>query len=212
MKENDVGVTYFAPGQAILLRELWRGRVWSARPELVVQDTPDLLALFICPGAVFKFPSTPEGGRPTPLTRANCDWQMVDSPWVGQTGCLRLTIPGNDYSVLLFRNDDGSLRGWYINFEDPLIRTARGFDYMDQVLDIIVKPDLLTWHWKDEDELEQCLALGLISPQRARAMHEEGKQVVALLQSGMSIYNGWENWKPDPAWVSPVLPDGWDKV
>jgi hypothetical protein len=24
--------------------------------------------------------------------------------------------------------------------------------------------------------------------------------------------DGWENWRPDPAWPLPVLPDGWAQI
>jgi predicted RNA-binding protein associated with RNAse of E/G family len=83
---------------------------------------------------------------------------------------------------------------------------------MDQILDIVVDADLRAWRWKDEDELQECLELGLISHERTQAMRHEGERVVAMLQSGKSIYNGWETWKPDPAWVSPLLPPDWDRV
>jgi hypothetical protein len=96
--------------------------------------------------------------------------------------------------------------------EDPLQRTARGFDYVDQILDIVVAPDLKTWRWKDEDELEEAIALGLILPERARSMRAEGENVVRMLQSGKSIFNGWENWRPDPSWPVPTLPEDWDSV
>ncbi|MDP2920648.1 MAG: hypothetical protein Q8O43_10590 [Dehalococcoidia bacterium] len=64
--------------------------------------------------------------------------------------------------------------------------------------------------WKDEDEFEEAIALGLISPAKARELRAEGERVVRLLQSGKSIFSGWENWRPDPRWQVPVLPEGWD--
>jgi len=33
-----------------------------------------------------------------------------------------------------------------------------------------------------------------------------------MLQSGKSVFNGWEKWRPDPAWTVSVLEDGWDVV
>jgi predicted RNA-binding protein associated with RNAse of E/G family len=96
--------------------------------------------------------------------------------------------------------------------EDPLHCTALGFDFLDQFLDIIVKPDLSGWHWKDEDELAEAVELGLISKERAAAMRAEGEKVALWIQSGKSPFNGWEKWRPDPAWKAPVLPEGWDKI
>lgn len=202
----------FSPGQPVLVREIWQGRVWSARPEIIVQDAAELLALYICPGTILKDPRTPDGTRPTPESRAKNQWQLVDYPWVGQIGRLRLTIPGEPYSVLIFWNDDRTQRAWYINFEDPLTRTRRGFDYMDQLLNIVLEPDPKTWYWKDEDELKEATRLGLISPDRAEAMRTEGKKVVKMLQSGESIFNDWENWRPDPSWQVSTLPEAWDIV
>ena len=44
----------FEPGQPVLVREIWHGLLWTARPEIVVQDTPGLLALYIPRGAHWK--------------------------------------------------------------------------------------------------------------------------------------------------------------
>jgi hypothetical protein len=137
----------FRPGQTIVLREIWRGRIWSARPVIVVQDTPELMAFFM--PAAFKYPTTSEGKRVKAKNRLHSDWVLSD----GQTPyySLRLTIPGAGYSVLLFWDmPDIKHHSFYINLEEPLTRTALGFDYLDQWLDVIVKPDLSAWHWKDE--------------------------------------------------------------
>ncbi len=124
-----------------------------------------------------------------------------------------MTIPGAKYSVLIFWDlPDMRQSSWYINLEDPLRHTAFGFDFLDQFLDVIVKPDLSCWRWKDGDELQEAITLGLISVERAAAMRKEGEKVVAYLQSGKSPFNGWENWRPDPSWQVPVLPVGWDKI
>jgi len=50
-------------GGAALLREVWRGKVWSAMPVTVVQDTRELVALYIAPGTIWKQPRRPDGGR-----------------------------------------------------------------------------------------------------------------------------------------------------
>jgi predicted RNA-binding protein associated with RNAse of E/G family len=115
--------------------------------------------------------------------------------------------------VLVFWLEEHSVhRDWYINLEDPLRRTFIGFDYMDQLLDIIVQPDLTGWFWKDEDEFQEAQESGLISPEKAGEMRADGERVVRMILSGKSIFNGWEHWKPDPAWKIPALPEGWDKV
>ena len=201
----------FPPGQHILVREVWRDRVWSARPEIVVCDTPDMVGLFIPEGTVWKQPRTLDGRRVRPAERGTGKWLLQDVVWEpGTGGRLRLAIPGKPYSVLIFWNGDGSPRSWYINLEEPLKRTAHGFDYIDLLLDAIVEPDLKNWRWKDEDELEEAVALGLVSPQQAQELYAEGEHVVKMLKSGKSAFNCWEKWRPDPAWTVPVLPQGWE--
>jgi predicted RNA-binding protein associated with RNAse of E/G family len=187
------------------------GRVWSAKPEIIVRDKPDLLALYVMPGTIWKQPRTLEGERVTAENRARSEWVLKEDKWVSYR--LRLTIPGADYSVLIFWDPPGMKHhSFYINLEEPLTRTALGFDFLDQFLDVIVKSDLSGWHWKDADELVEAVALGVVSKERAAAMRAEGEKVAKWLQSGKSPFNGWENWRPDPAWQTPVLPAGWDKI
>ena len=202
----------FKSGQSVLVREIWHGKVWSARPEIVVQDTPELLALYKARGTQWKQSRSPDGAKLRGQSRRTGQWKLWDAVW-NVEGNLRLNIPGSHYSVLAFWNDNHeSLKDWYINLEYPLVRTDRGFDYTDMILDVIVTPDLKNWHWKDEDEFQEALDLGLISPQEAKMFRTEGEKALKLLQSGKSIFNNWENWKPDPSWQTPALPEGWDVV
>jgi predicted RNA-binding protein associated with RNAse of E/G family len=204
--------SYFQPGQTIVLREILQKRVRSAQPQIVVQDETDLLVLYIPVGTRWKLPFALNGGRAGPSSRLKAEWILKDVEWHGLNR-LMMTIPGADYSVEIFRNAaDGSLRGWYINLEDPLRRSTLGFDWLDQMLDIIVSPDLSTWYWKDEDEFEEAIRLGVLSPARASTLRNEGEKAVAWLQSGKSPFNGWEKWCPDSSWQIPVLPDGWDVI
>ena len=91
-----------------------------------------------------------------------------------------------------------------MNFERPLRRSPVGFDTFDEKLDLIVAPDG-THRWKDEDELEQAAALGLLDEEAVRA---EARRVL----EEWPFPTGWEDWRPDPAWPLPVLPEGWDVV
>jgi hypothetical protein len=44
-------------GAHVVVRNVWHGRVFSAYPFVVVEDTADLVVLFIPAGAVWKKPS-----------------------------------------------------------------------------------------------------------------------------------------------------------
>jgi hypothetical protein len=202
----------FNPGQPVLVREIWQGKVWSARPEIIVQDTAELLVLYKASGTPWKQPVAPEGNEVTARNRKAGNWQLRDTVWHGE-GNLRLTVPGSHFSVITFWNDGhDSLRYWYVNLEDPLHRTRFGFDYLDMILDVIVEANLAHWHWKDEDDFDLAQKLGLIPADRASFLRLEGERAVKMLQSGESIFNGWGNWRPDPSWQVPTLPEGWDIV
>jgi len=82
----------------------------------------------------------------------------------------------------------------------------------DNFLDVIVEPDLSAWHWKDEDEFAEAIELGIISPEKAQAIRADGERAANWIKSGNSPFNGWENWRPDPAWNASALPDGWDVI
>ncbi len=201
--------SFFSSGQNIVLRQVFRGRIWSAGPEIVVQDAPELLVFYIMPGAIVKRPHTLSGERIKPHCKISGEYNIKDIPW-GKNYCLRLKIPGSDYSVELFFNLDMVFLAWYINLETPFRRIPTGFEYTDEELDIILKPDLSSWQWKDEDELEEAITCGLTSPERATYLHKEGERVANGIQSGKSPFNGWEKWRPDPSWKVPILPEGWD--
>jgi hypothetical protein len=199
--------SHFSPGQTIVCRLLWHDMVWEERPEIVVQDTPDLLALYLPPDAIIRQPISPAGTKATYEDRLNLTWSLAEAAWKGLKR-LRLSIPGAFYSVLLwFNSEDNALRAWYINLEEPLYRTTAGFDYIDLFLDIIAEPDLSGWRWDDEDELREAVARGFVSEKTSAMLYSEGRKAIELLQSGNSIFNGWETWSPDPAWRIPCLPE-----
>jgi len=50
----------------------------------------------------------------------------------------------------------------------------RSLDRLDQKLDVLVEPDG-SWHWKDEDELDEAARLGLLDADAVRA---EAKRVL----------------------------------
>ncbi|MBV8715140.1 MAG: YgaC family protein [Chloroflexi bacterium] len=85
---------------------------------------------------------------------------------------------------------------WKINLQAPLRRTPLGFDSWDHLLDLWVMPDG-SWSWKDEDELEEAVDLGLFSEAEARAIRAEGERVIGRLDG--LIPTGWERWRPDQA-------------
>lgn len=197
-------------GDGIILREVYQGRVWAVRPVTVVDDSSDRIALYHAPGTIWR---RPVSASREPLRLQAPEWELADLPW-GGNAALRLTTPGAAHSVILFWEPEGwHLEGWYVNLEQPFRRTSLGFDYLDQVLDIVVAPDRSSWFWKDEDEFETAQELGVLTGAEATAIRAEGQRVIAAIEANSPPFgDGWEDWRPDPAWIVPGIPQGWDDV
>ena len=78
-----------------------------------------------------------------------------------------------------------------MNLQLPITEHEGFVDSMDQALDVVVDPDG-TWQWKDEDDLEECVALGIFTPEQAAAVRAEGERVIAA----RPWPTGWEDWRP----------------
>ena len=176
-------------------REIHLGRVWRAHACRIVIDSPDLIALWFPVGTTSQRPNDDQGNV---LRIPRPEWTLVPDLW--RRSGVSLTRPGRAHSIWLFSDVDS----WYVNFERPLRRTAIGFDTFDEKLDLIVEPDG-SYRWKDEDELEQAAAVGLLDADAVRA-------AAALVLEEWPFPTGWEDWKPDPSWPIPRLPEGWDVV
>lgn len=206
----------FKLGEPVLVREIWNCKIFTARPMIVVKDDAELIALHIPPNTLWQHHYTQDGKSITVDERLNNKWILKDTLWGKTHGFLKLAIPGEDFSVLLFWDyTDNRFLYWYINLEDPenpIHRTAMGFDYTDQILDVIIQPNLKDWRWDDEDELQEAINAGIISLEEAKALYAKGEEVRDMIMSGKSVFNGWEHWKPDLSWKTPVLPEGWDII
>ena len=197
-------------GDQIVLREVHRGRIWAARPVTVVQDTADLIAVHMAVGTPWKRPVAAHAGRPLRLQAQ--EWLLADDVWV-DNDVLHLVTPGAAHAVLVcWAGSERRFAGWYVNLQEPLRRRRIGFDYLDQALDIIVAPDL-SWRLKDEDELEQATALGIISREQAEAIRRETAAVIRRIEARAFPFDSdWPDWRPDPRWQIPRFPPGWDAL
>jgi len=196
----------FRRGDAVVLREVWLGRVFEARPMIVVQDDPDQ-AMFFLPGGVRCAVPTGDDGR---------ELRLPDRPWRlevrprGDQPVLSFAWPDTPYSILLWTAGDRR-RVWYVNLQDPLERTPIGFDTVDHALDVVVEVDRSSWRWKDEEELAEAVRDGLFSEEDAADFRAWGGRAVDHLFSGEPPFDrDWADWRPDPGWPVPELPDGWD--
>ena len=189
----------------MLWREVWRQRPWFVWPVRVVEDRDDLVALYVPEGTPFGFPDGGwpwDGGHP---------WSLRDDPrWAGH-GVLTLHRPGCAHSVWVFWTGPGrDLQGWYVNLQEPLRRTPRGFDTCDHELDLWVQPDG-SWHFKDDEKLEGWIERGRMSVEDVAAIRAEGARVGADLDAGIRWWSdAWAEWSPPASWTAASLPPGWD--
>jgi hypothetical protein len=208
------------PGDHILWR--YRGHAPGAagrafhicRPVTVVQDTDDLLAVWMAPGTECVKPLLADGTpvHEEPLaTRYTAPRTTARARWTGN-GVLKLAQPGLPWSVWLFWEHGWQFRSWYVNLEEPRTRWSGGVDSEDHYLDISVYPDR-SWLWRDEDEFDQAQRVGLMDARTARGVREAGRAAVEVIRSwGTPFRDGWELWRPDPAWPVPALPADWDRL
>ena len=198
------------PGDVVVLRYITTdGRIEIVWPCRVVADREDVVALFIAAGSPYKAgpKRTAADKRRQPQTR------LPPEEYVWRNDTLRLMCPGRAHSVSLSWSAElgvRRLRKYFVNLEEPLRRTAVGFDTQDHTLDIEVTPEL-EWRWRDERELENHIAEGFYTVALAAAARAEGERTIeAMRRREHECMRGWAEWSPPPEWQIPTFVDAWD--
>lgn len=195
------------PGETVVLREVWRGRVWAARPAIVVQDGPAERRFFVPAGTRWRAPIGPDGAL---LRLPADDWTLAGR--VAARSVLSFAWPDRAYAVLAFWERD-RLTGLYVNLQTTLRPSPAGFDYMDNLLDVVVAPDRRTWRWKDRDELAEAVRRGIFTTAEAGEIRNDGRRAIEHVTGGAPPFDrDWSGWRPDPGWPVPELPGGWEVV
>ena len=133
-------------------------------------------------------------------------WSVRDR-WEGH-GVLQLQRPGEMHAIWVFwHGPERECRGWYVNLQEPYRRTELGFDTQDLELDLVVGLDG-SWHYKDEEKLPGWIDRGRWTESEVAAIRREGERVAGELDAGRRWWSeDWAEWRPDPAWRAPTLPD-----
>lgn len=181
----------------------------------VVHDHDGDLALYRGPGYPMRRRDAelrPVGGfRHQPVVRFIDTWR-ADPDW-GRWRVLVLMDPRGRHALSLFWNATiDALDFWYIDLIRPATRHSHGFDFLEHGLDIVVAPDLSSWRWKDQDELEWQVSAGTYSRSEADALYAEGRTAVDRLLSERERFERWRSWRPPADWDDAVLPAGWDAL
>ncbi|WP_327343725.1 DUF402 domain-containing protein [Streptomyces europaeiscabiei] len=214
--EAGGSAAFWEPGSQILWRYRENGgeRFHIARPVTVVHDDEELLAVWMAPGTECVRPVLADGTslNSEPLdSRYKKPRSVRLGRWSG-TGVLKLARPGEPWSVWLFWEQGWRFKNWYVNLETPLARWDGGVDSEDHFLDICVYPDR-SWNWLDEDEFAQAQQDGLMDASAAERVREAGLSAVEAIRAwGRPFSDGWQHWRPNPAWGVPSLPDDWDRT
>lgn len=179
-------------------------------PVTVVEDSDERTLHYLASGTRFLRRELVDG---SPVPRVvpmeifrQLDSHLIEDVWRGSFQLI-LSRPGRGHSIRLrWRDDTGAFRGWYVNLQEPVERTERGFATRDQFLDILVAPDL-SWQWKDEDELEQAVDVRRITQAEAEAIRREGERLVEDIEARRFPFDGsLLDWKPDHSWPVPPSP------
>jgi uncharacterized protein len=177
-----------------------------ALPHVLVEDGAERVALYAGPG--FR------GARPARFVDdyieqlATGAWDFEEHVWHTHH-VLRLTPLARAHSMDLYWDEAWAFRGWYVNLQAPLVRSRFGFDTADHALDVVVRPNR-SWRWKDEDHLAALVERGVYTPTEAAAIRAEGKSVIDRFDE--LLPTGCEEWRPDPDWPEPTLPEDWGRL
>jgi hypothetical protein len=204
------GPERFHAGQVVAHRDLHASAVWYARAEIVVEDTPDRLLSFWCPGTEVRAPLDP--GIDEPMRVPTAPWRLHLRPW-HSFYVLSHWRPGDAFSVWLFWHEEAwAFTGWYVNLQSPFVRTEIGFDATDDILDVEIAPDR-SWHLKDRDELETAVAAGVLDDDSARSIHSAATRAIDRMERGEDPFTDeWAMWRPAQTWPTPALPPRWNEI
>jgi len=203
------------PGDVVAWRGIFRNRVWHTVSSFVILDKPDELVLAVLPGAECYAQADYADGIKNGQRRwdfKDTDWQLKRTTWKTNR-FLSITEPDKYYSTLLFwKHASHEFLGYYVNFQLPFRRSHCWVDSLDLDLDIVIRPDL-SFEWKDVDDYQQAIAHGLIAPEWMQYIEESKLEIFERLEKREYPFGGsWLDWRPDPNWISPSLPENWDKI
>ncbi len=188
----------------------YMGLMRAGTPAIVVEDSDERVLVYV-PDGVRWFGSGAAAAGRSERVRAIARGETVVTgrhiSWRNHN--LRVLLPGRPYSIWLLWTPAWEFKYYYVNLEAPFARSAVGFDSRDHVLDVCVRADR-TWYYKDQDELDTRIEVGLVPAEAAAEVRRDAEHAVALIEDWQPPFSsGLEHWRPDPAWEVPVLPAGW---
>lgn len=198
----------FHRGETVVVRELWRNRLWSAVPHIWVGRD----ITYVPQGTVGAYASNRDLAYTAGMTREErklaamrtCEYHVVERSTDLST--LYFFSPGSWARVNLGWSTGGAFLGWYVNFESPAEYWSGGLQSKDLVLDLQIAPDG-RWCWKDRDSFDTAVSDGLLPGDLPPKLEAETVNVLKMLDRRTGPFDPqWPEWTPDPGWQTPTLP------
>lgn len=199
------------PGEPVLIRDVYRSRVRSAVPMLVVEHTADRVVLLLKRDTPFCLPVDRDGGLTKDVVGFH---RLTELRWTNPDQ-LVIAPSGMSHAVIIgwATSPEHQQVDWYVNLQAPLRETPLGWDTTDYALDVVISADLETVTCKDEEQLAELVRFGYFSEDEAAAFRREGERVIAAAHVGEAPFSErWEHWRPDESWRVPGLPPRWQSV
>ena len=206
-------------GDIVVMRGIYKQRPWYVQSAVVIHDEPKEVALAVLPGAECFAPEGYINGKHGTSRQwnrwddyINDNWKMQGYNW-HTNRLLYLIEPEKFYASIYFWHDDtNQFLCYYINFQLPFQRSEIGFDTLDLELDIIIEPTY-KWSWKDLNEYRAGIHKGIILKEWADQIDCAKLEILEKIEKRQYPLDGqWLDWKPDPNWRTPKLPENWSKV
>jgi hypothetical protein len=197
--------------ECVAVTEIWRGRLWSAVPQLVVERSNDHWITFTPAGAVAAYATSRGIAGRDELSRSERKllametlvYNVIEAP--RDLATLTFYTRGSYASINLgWSGLDWDFVGWYVNFETPYIETPHGLRTMDLILDLLIDPAGRP-QLKDQEDYVDAIARGILNV--PVDLTQEAAHVLRRLDLAQGPFDPtWLTWRPNPAWPTPALP------
>jgi len=207
---------YWQSGEHCVLRGIVNDRVWMGQSLIAVQDSAERTILFQQPGSQCALPEGYWFWKKGDYSRGT-RWGESKAEHIQHrvyswhtNRVLMFLEPEKYYACMLFwHHETNQFVSYYINFQLPFQRSWLGFDTLDLDLDIVIEPSY-EWYWKDEADYRKAIDSGGIRPEWVKGIEQSQPEVFERIDHHLYPLDGsWLNWRPNPEWSPPLLPDGW---
>ena len=174
-----------------------------------MRDDADGLVAWLPTGTRSYMSGAPTGGPNAdhPSTLFTAESVQNTGVWASTTSS-RVAPTGRPWTVwVLFAEHTKEFAGWYVNLEDPHVRDAHTVYTRDHVLDLVIEPDR-TVDPGGRGRARAGRGAGSVRRRNRGRLRSELAAAESAVASWASPFcEGWENFRPDPAWPIPGLPD-----